>query len=219
MNKLLALALLSLASVAAAQPLESDAPVEHGRVRWGVNARAGAFLPYTSVIVGLEGRAGYQFSSAFALYGDFGVVGGLGVGANITASGGSGTLNLASWWHLGVNAELTLFDHLYLAAGPHLVSAAFGSATGSGSSAGGSGTVGGAVGLMPALDVRLGFMTGATRPDGRRRGFSIGADLMVLFASTARVSGSGSAQGFNAEVTRDSVTGFAPTLTLGYDAL
>jgi hypothetical protein len=188
-------------------------------VRWGVDARVGAFVPYTSVIVGLEGRAGYQFSPLFALYANGGVVAGLGVGANVTPAGASATLNAVTWWQLGVNAELTLFDHLVLAAGPHLVSAAFGSATGSGSASGGAGSLGGAVGLMPALDARIALVTGARRPDTRRHGFSIGVEVMAVFASTARASGSGTSQGFSAEVTRGSVVGLAPMLTLGFDSL
>lgn len=218
MHKPLALVVTLCASLAVAQQVE-DAPLEHGHVRWGLDARVGAFVPYTSVIVGLEGRAGYQFTSFFALYGDAGVVGGLGVGANVTPSGASGTLNAVSWWHLGVNAELCLGDHFLIAAGPHLASAAFGSATGSGSAAGGSGSLGGAVGVMPALDARIGFVTGARRPDGRHHGFSIGVDVMALFASTMRASGTGNAQGFSAEVTRGNVIGLAPTLTLGFDSL
>ncbi len=42
---------------------------------------------------------------------------------------------------------------------------------------------------------------------------------MAVFASTARASGTGNAQGFSAEVTRGSVVGLAPRLTLGFDLL
>lgn len=201
----------------------ADAPAEDegGRVRWGVNAQLGAFFPATSVVFGLEGRVGYQFSPLFAVYGDIGGVGGFGIGASASSSGASATVSLTSFWHLGVNAELTLGDHFYVAAGPHFASAAWGTITATGGTSGGSGSLGAAYGPMPALDVRLGFMTGAKRPGGGRRGFSIGLDAMTLFAFngiTATASGNDMGGGASIE-RRGLVVGIAPTLTLGFDSM
>jgi hypothetical protein len=197
---------------------ERAAPV---RVRWGVNAKLGAFVPQTAVVFGIEARAGVQLGPLFALYADLGSTGGFGIGAQVSPSGtASGTLNLVGFWHLGVNAELMLGDHFYLALGPHFASASWMGATATASSSGGSATAMAAVGPMPALDFRLGFMTGAKRPNGARRGFSIGLDVMTLFAFNALYgAASGSGSGGSAEGTRGLAVGVTPTLTLGFDAM
>jgi hypothetical protein len=198
-------------------------PAEQGgHVRWGVNARIGAFLPQTSVVFGLEGRVGYSFNPYFALYGETGFVAGFGVGATVApgATGGSGTLNGIAIWHVGVNAEATIADHFYIAAGPQFVYGGWGGVTGGGSVNGQTfvRTVASG-GVMPGLDMKLGFMTGKLRPNGGRRGFSIGVQTMLLFQFNAIYASALIGGGAQFDISQSFLLGVTPMLMLGYDSL
>jgi hypothetical protein len=186
---------------------ESNAPqevvargTEMGRVRWGVHAKMGAFLSQPTVVaaaVGAEGMIGYQMNRVVALYGNAGAAGGLGFS--------NGTASAVNAFHFGALGEFTLFDRLSLAVGPVLARSAWGSSSGTGASE----TLTVASGFMPGGQAKIGYQFGARNPvTGRRSGFHLGLDLLVLFATSPQSQSSGPG----------TAVGFAPTLTLGYDA-
>lgn len=204
----------------------ADAPVEReeqGRVRWGVNAQLGLFLPQTAVMIGAQGRVGYQFSRLLAIYGDIGANVGFGIGGSVSRSGAvQGSINIVTYWKLAALAELTLGDHFNVAAGPLIASGAWaGISAGADASGSANQTTVVAGGWMPGLDARLGFGFGSRNPNtGRRSGFNIGLDFVVLFAPnslyTRTEAGAG---GASVEVKSNGLAvGFVPTLTLGFDA-
>jgi hypothetical protein len=231
MNRpLLAASLLcSLASFAqevVAAPPPADVPVseapELGRLRYGADTNIGVFLPQTAVMIGAEGRLGYQFNRTYALYANLGLQVGLGIGGSVSSTGASASINIVSFWHLGVLGEMSLADHLTLAAGPVLASGAWAGIAASGNSTtGSSATEVVAGGMMPGLDFKVGFSPAPRDPvTGRRQGFTIGLDAMLLFAPNSvyvhtEAGTNGSA---GAEVrTSGLAVGFVPTLTLGYE--
>jgi len=195
-----------------------DAPTieEEGRVRWGINAQVGAFLPQTAVMFGVEGRVGYQFDRLLAVYLNLGGAVGLGLSASSTSTGASASASVVAYWTAGILGELTLFDHLVLAAGPALADGAWAGAVASSSAAGTSTSSVTSAGFMPALDFKLGVGLGGRRPHGRRSHFTLGVDLLVLFSPNAQYTTTPS--GGSGTVTHGLAVGFAPTLMLGYDA-
>ncbi len=204
--------------------MPTDAPLEEeGRVRWGVDGQIGVLIPQVAVLFGAEGRVGYQFNRSFAVYANLGANGGFGIGASVDSSGRvtTGSISVAGWWKVGVLAELTVADRLALAAGPALASGGWAGVSATAGTNGGSATTVVAGGFMPAIDVKVGLGLGNRNPrTGRRQGFNLGLDLMILFApNAAYVTAAGSGSGGSAEVrTSGLAVGFAPSLTLGFDA-
>jgi hypothetical protein len=203
----------------------ADAPVEReeeGRIRWGVNAQLGVFLPQTAVMFGAQGRVGYQFSSLLAVYGDIGADVGIGIGGSVSPSGAtSASINIVTYWKLAALAELTLGDHFNVAAGPLIASGAWAGISAAASNSGATQSTVVAGGWMPGVDARLGFGFGSKNPHtGRRSGFNIGLDFVVLFSPNSLYTHTeAGAGGASVEVQNSGLAvGFVPTLTLGYDA-
>lgn len=199
----LLLSLLALAQVDGAPlvPTKVDRSVdqEQGRLRWGVNAQLGlfsySFPELGGLMVGAEGRLGYQLGRRMAVYGTVAVAAGLG-SSEIS-------LNTLLYVSSGVLAELTLFDHLFVALGPTL-------ALGGWSGLLYVDTRGGHVvytfrsvqGPIASLDFKLGVgVGGRDAQSGRRSHFTIAIDVLVLFAPDA--------------ATHELAVCYAPTLMLG----
>jgi hypothetical protein len=228
----LALALVSLSALAQAEgpppppppppppmvdtPMEEEADV--GRVRWGINAQLGAFLPQPAVMFGLEGRVGYQLSRMLGFYFNLGGAVGVGFTASSTSTSSSASLNVVAYWTVGFLGELTFFDHLFLALGPTLADGAWAGVAASANTGGTSSTtVVATAGFMPALDFKVGFgLGGRNARTGRRNHFTLGVDVLVLFAPNATYVRSTNG---GADVTTHGLAvGLVPTLMLGYDA-
>jgi hypothetical protein len=233
MNRTLLMAALVSSFTALAQdmapppPPPPDAPVaeEEGRVRWGIDGQIGVLLPQTTVTFGAEGRVGYQVNRTFGVFVNGGATFGFGVGGSVNPNGTtSASISVAGWWKLGVLGEVTLFDRLSFAAGPAIADGGWAGVAATASNTNGgsaSTTTVVAGGFMPALDLKVGLNLGRRNErTGRRSGFNIGLDLLVLFAPNAaytKVTGDSMGGSVTAN-TSGLAVGVMPALTLGYDA-
>jgi hypothetical protein len=197
-------------------------PESAGRVRWGVNAQLGTLIPGPMVAFGVDGRVGWTFNRMFALYGTFGYAAGAWIGGSFSGSGGSVTASGLGNWYLGVNGEMNLGDLFFVAAGPGIGSGGW-ATVGVGADSSGSATqrATAASGILPSLDLKLGFGFGKRNPEtGRRGGFTLGIDARLLFAPNsvfAEQSASGGGASQTVE-TRGMAVGLVPMLMLGYDS-
>lgn len=211
---------------AGAAPGESS---QAGRFRWGLGLAGGTFFPIGSSVpqsgvhFGFEARFGYQASSSFAVYLNLALAGGFSASFSDTLVGAS----LIGYGAAGLLGELTVADRFFLALGPVLGGGGWLGASGQGSL---SGAAAGAYviagGTLPGVDLKVGFGFGDPDASGRRNQFTLGLDLLTLFAPGARF-GTGDVQldpsnpsaspSNGRETTAVSVV-MVPLLVLGFDA-
>ncbi len=207
--------------VESAPPVEDDA-ADHGRVRWGINAQLGGFIPPAAALIGIEGRIGYQANRFLGVYADLGANAGFGVGASQSDTQVAGGISAVAYWYVGAMAELSLTNFLHLAAGPVVGSGGWAGIAGTATSAGQASVEAvAAAGFMPGLNLKVGLGFGAPKPHtGRRSQFNLGFNLLMLVApNAAYVRTETTASGGQVEVKSNrAAIGFAPTITLGYDA-
>lgn len=193
-----------------------------GRVRWGISANVGWFIPHPAFTFGGEGRIGYQVSNMFSAFLIGGGVAGFGGGANAGAGGGSVWAIGVGYAYVGAVAELMLADIFYVGGGPVVGFGGYGLAGVAASTAGAASvTAAAAGGAAPGLDVRLGLGFGGSRgpPSFRRGGFNLGLTGKMLFhTNTAVTRVDASAGGAGVNVTTNELTvSFTPMVTFGYD--
>lgn len=174
------------------------------RARWGFSAGLGSALGLGGAAMRTELRLGYQVSRRFSLFG-------------VLAGGSSLGPVFGGHFDFGAAAEFTPVDWFYLGGG--LVSS-YGTTFMTVQSAPQFGyavdPLGGS--FRPALDLRLGFSTGASRPPWFNRfGFNIGVHALLMVhpnMTVTRTSPSG-----QQSIVRNSVqVAFTPMLTLGFDS-
>ncbi len=190
---------------------DEDAPKKHrrkkkdegdrARFRGGVSAFGGAYVfgGYGIPFGGVEGRLGVQIKDWVAVYAEPAVLLGFQIGQK-----SAGAIARVS---LGVIPEFTVADLWFIGAGPEAYAVIGGSADSNGGVVFGGGSVIG-------VDFRTGFAFGSKRP-GRRKCFTIAFDGRLDFfhdrALTAQTNGTTTQLGGG--------VGFAPALSLGYDAM
>lgn len=218
------------APAAAPAPAPEPAPsvVDHpiggdpgGRVRWGISANFGWFIPHPAFTFGGEGRIGYQISNMFSAFLIAGGTAGFGGGANANATGGSGWIIGVGYGFVGAVAELIFGDLFYVGGGPVVGFGGYGLAGVAAGTSGASVTAAAAGGAAPGLDIRLGLGFGRPHdpPSFRRGGFNLGLTGKLLFhTSTAVTRVDASMGGAGVNVTTNELTvSFTPMVTLGYD--
>lgn len=205
-------------------PPAVDAPKESakGRVRWGLGAGLGTFIPATMVTFKAEGRVGYQVSQLFSAYAIAGGTAGLGLGVDTSIQGASFSLSATYHYYLGALAEVIFGDLFFVGAGPVLANGVWGGVGAKGTSNGVAEITSiFASGWMPALDLRLGLGFGKPKGTGRRSQFSLTLEGMVLFSPNSvytRVRADGPNGTAGAEVKENGLAvGVVPTLMFGYD--
>ena len=175
------------------------------RARWGFSAGAGSTVGWGGWAMKGELRLGYQVSRRFSL---FGLLAGAGGAANV----------FGGQVDFGAVAEFTLVDWLYFGGG---LVASYGTTSLSLQNTASrfsyaTDPLGGS--FRPALDLRIGFSTGASRPPFfSRGGFNIGVHALLMLhpnltASTTLPSGQSAFSPYPAQVI------FTPMLTLGFDS-
>lgn len=194
-------------------PIEEDGP----RFRGGVSGSIGAFVPGPIVMLGAEGRFGYQIDDMLAVYGGINAMAGLGFGVGSDEDGTSATISAGA--AVGVHAmfEATFADVFFVAAGPQLLYGSFVSESlyTDGASAGTEASV--FYGPMPGLKFRVGVGFGSDAPS-RRKQFTIAFDGSVVFGEHIRVEERTNGSSGTVAVSDGIAVGFLPTLSLGFDA-
>jgi hypothetical protein len=160
------------------------------RFRWGIAANGGPVVgAYSGGAGGLDGRVGVQLSSILGLYAQPTLM--LGASASSDAAGGSAS-GLALYG-MGAMADATLGNMFYVAGGPEVLRGGFASVSGTTS---GTTSASATAGTFFSLAGRTGLAFGSMRAE-RRRAFTLGLDMHVLFANGAT---------------------FMPMLALGYES-
>lgn len=188
---------------------ESSAPGEttQPRARWGVGGFGGPFFPSSPLcfpLGGVEIRAGGQVGPGLAV-----------LGTAVLALGGGtwdGVVKTAAWTGVGLLAEVSLSERLFIAAGPGVALGLWLPFTGGEILLPGEVSAGG---FFFTADLRLGVaLGGRAGPTGQRRHATLGVDLLILVGR-----GSESVYSATWRPTPRPVTavGFIPALTLGYD--
>ncbi len=193
-------------------------------IRWGASTGLGAFIPGPQLAWAIEGRIGVTVSPLFNAYARLGRQAGIGFGGTASSSGGSISVSASGFWFFGVNAELSLGDHFFVAGGPQLGWGGWAGVTqgamASGSSSGASQSAFAASGFMPGLNAKIGFGTGSRRnASNERRGqFTMSVDLNLMYApNTAYVNQSGGSGGASQSIGLGQSLGVNPMLMFGYD--
>lgn len=212
----------------AAAPAPAPSVVDHpiggdpgGRVRWGISANFGWFIPHPAFTFGGEARVGYQISNMLSAFVIGGGTIGFGGGANLGVTPSSVWAIGIYYGYVGAVAELIFGDLFYVGGGP--VVGFGGYALGGVSAGAGQAAVTAAVatGAAPGLDIRLGLGFGRPHdaPSFRRGGFNLGLAGKLLFhpnTAVARVDANGNSVGASGGQGELTVT-FTPMVTLGYD--
>jgi hypothetical protein len=186
-------AVLQPTTIANAPLPAADAPVEErhtgSRFRWGVGGGIGWHAPYSAFGLSSEVRIGSQLTNFLGAYLAIGGHLGVGVGYNVAGLGASVNGTLIGHFTMAALLEVIFANRFWLAAGP-----AFGLG---GMALGGLGiaTTGGTItgvsagGFKPGFDVRtgIGFHAPNART-GRRKGFNLGLEALVLFHPSAKVT-------------------------------
>lgn len=173
------------------------------RLRMGLGVSGGEFVPGSFFDLGIAGRPGFTLGEWLAAFVDLGYEGGIHVGG---ATSGA-ALGLG---HIGALAELTLFNFLFVAAGPVMAS---GNWTAVSADASGNASVTAGSFLFPGIDLRAGLGFGSHADSGRRQQVTLTLDAKFLFTKVSAVTGAGSLSKVG-----DNVTGLAVTVALGWDA-
>jgi hypothetical protein len=150
------------------------------RFRWGISAAGGPLLgAYSGGAGGIDARFGMQMSPLLGLYAQPILMAGAGVSGSAKGASATG-LGL---YGLGAMVDTTLANLFYVAGGPELLFGAVGTAA---ANANGSTSASASTGPFFSLAARTGFAFGSMRPD-RRKAFTLGLDLHVVFAGGAAV--------------------------------
>jgi hypothetical protein len=166
-------------NVPQSKPPEARAPEESdgSRFRFGISAFGGPFASgATGGAGGLDVRLGSQLNNLFGIYAQPVLLAGAGTAAGRTGAGASAVAMVG----LGVLADFTFFDLVYVGAGPEaLVGAAANVGAGAGSN-----TLD--VGGFLSVAARAGLAFGNSKPK-RRSAFTIGLDFRSIFATNTIV--------------------------------
>jgi hypothetical protein len=180
---------LSAPSTPAAEYPDPMEEPEQSRFRWGIAANGGPMMgAYSGGAGGLDARFGMQLSSLLGLYAQPTLLVGAGASVDNTSASATGL----ALYGMGAMVDATLGDLFYVAGGPELLMGGVGTASATSSTASSSS----ATGTFFSMAGRTGFAFGSKRPD-RRKAFTLGMDMHVLFASGAT---------------------FMPMLALGYES-
>ncbi len=194
-------------------PVEEDGP----RFRGGVSGSLGAFVPGPIVMLGAEGRFGYQIDDMMAVYGGINAMAGLGFGVGVEEDQTSASISAGA--AVGVHAmfEGTFGDVFFLAAGPQILYGSFVSESfyTDGAAAGTEASV--FYGPMPGLKFRIGVGFGSDAPR-RRKQFTLAFDGSLIFGERLLVEESATTTSGTVTVSDGIAVGFLPTLSLGFDA-
>ena len=190
----------SAAATSSSTPPQAGAPAEppaepeefKARFRWGIWVEGGPyfFSGSSGGVGGISVRLGAQITEEIGVYAQ--PIALLGGGASVGPNGASASALVVGGAAAMVN--LTLADHFFIAAGPEMLDGTAGATSASSTSASASA----ASGAFFSIDARAGFALGKVKPN-RRRGFSIGGDLHMIFTPGGTV--------------------VVPLIGLGYDAL
>ena len=176
----------ALAQESASTETESDSPratqsseASSSRFRWGISVGGGPLVGgYEGGAGGIDARFGMQIDPLLAVYGQPIVL--LGAGASVDAEGASASA--LAMVGVGVLGDITLFDLIYLAAGPELL---FGE-VGQGEASVDSLSAEAASGVFFSIASRAGIALGSVQPK-RRSAFTIGLDMHVVFTEDVAV--------------------------------
>lgn len=200
-----------------APPPSATNLADAGRVRWGVNAQVGAFIPTPLVSFGAEGRIGYSFNRTFAAYLSVGGGSGLFFGGSAGATGGSLSISVMSQWYVGAMAEANLGDSFFVALGPGIGRFSLAGLTVAASTTGAGEQVSALGGWTPSVDLKFGFTFGKRNPEsGRRGGFTLAIDARLVLPTDSIFVSNGTG-GQSVEVHK-TAWGIVPMLMLGYDS-
>lgn len=166
------------------------------RFRGGVSLYGGAYIYGGAAIPygGVEGRLGVQIKDWVAVYAEPAFL----LGAVVGRTSGGAVARVS----LGVIPEFTVADLWFIGAGPEAYAVIGGAAD---TANGGDGVIF-AGGSIVGVTARTGFAFGSKRP-GRRKCFTIAFDARLDFFRG------------NSLTTNGGGVGFAPGLSLGYDAM
>ncbi len=191
-----------------------------GRFRGGVSGNIGAFVPGPIVMLGVEGRLGYQINDLMAVYGGFGGMAGLGFGVSVNDDGASSSISAGAALFANAVFEVTLADVFFVGAGPALLWGSFVTAeqaiSTSGNTASASESTSVFAGVMPGIKLRTGVGFGKNRPD-RRKQFTLAFDGTLVFGQRYAASVS-AGESVEAAASTGVAVGFLPMLSLGFDA-
>ena len=178
--------------VASAQPAEPTADkaeppagpasesASESRFRWGISAAGGPMMgAYSGGAGGIDARFGMQLSNMFGLYAQPVFMAGAGASANANGASATGV----ALYGAGVMADATFADMFYVAGGPELLAGGVGTAA---ATSGGASSASATTGPFFSLAGRAGLALGSYRAD-RRRAFTLGLDMHVVFAGGAAV--------------------------------
>lgn len=202
-------------------PVRKESREERARLRWGIDGAIGFHSPYGAFGLGLEGHIGTQLTNFLGAYLAIGGHLGVGVGYGVAGLGAQVSGTAIAHFTMAALIEAIIANHFWLAAGP-----AFGLG---GMALGGLGiaTTGGTItgvsagGFKPGFDVRAGWGFHSPNPrTGRRKGFNLGVDVLVLFHPNGTVTEVATDfQGSQVTVERTrTLTTVTPMITLGYES-
>jgi hypothetical protein len=191
------------------------------RIRGGLGAGLGVFVPGPMFAVGVEGRIGVQLNKMFGAYLAIGSTGGLGLGVSASSTGASASVSAAGYTQYSLIGDVLLADRFFIALGPTVVNGGWlGLATTAGTN-GATVTAYGAAGWIPGVAGKIGFVGGADKKDpvtGRRSGATISLDFGLLFGKQSSAAVSATTSGASAGVQLDQpVMGIPVLLMFGYE--
>jgi len=196
---------------------ESSRPPAPILLRFGADG-AGGYFTAGDIDFDLNLRLGAQLLRNLGVYADLGYVAGAGFGGSFSGSGGSISASGVGYFHGGILAEGD-FGSLFIAGGPMIAYGGFGEAA-EGEDVKGDVTqyAVSANGWMPGFDLRAGFNFGSERPSTRRSGFTLGVEMMGVFASATSVGQSTSGASISQGVqTGSTIFAATPLLFLGFE--
>ena len=196
-------------------PTEENA----GRFRGGVSGNLGAFVPGPIVLLGAEGRFGYQINDMLAAYGGIGAMAGLGFGVGVSDTGGSGTISLGAALAFNAMFEATFANVFFVAAGPQILWGSFVSESIYADTQAATGVTASVFsGILPGLKARIGVGFGKEQPS-RRKQFTLAFDASLMFGQRYLVVNNVTPNGEANVLVEDGIAvGFIPALSLGFDA-
>ena len=196
-------------------PTEENA----GRFRGGVSGNLGAFVPGPIVLLGAEGRFGYQINDMLAAYGGIGAMAGIGFGVGVSDTGGSGTVSLGAALAFNAMFEATFANVFFVAAGPQILWGSFVSESIYADTQAATGVTASVFsGILPGLKARIGVGFGKEQPS-RRKQFTLAFDASLMFGERYLVVDNVTPTGEANVLVKDGIAvGFIPALSLGFDA-
>ncbi len=190
-----------------------------GRWRAGASVGGGTFFPGPMINFGGEIRGGWEFTDMLGVYLTLGRGSGLWLGGGYNNGTVTESISAVGYWEFGVEGELLLGNHFYIALGPKVVDGGWGFLTQSGGTSGASQTAGAVSGWFPGVEGKLGLGFGKPNPEtGRRMGFTMYLDALVVFGGGGvKISQSGGTGGASQNVAPLGGVGIAPMLMFGFE--